>query len=105
MGNDLSLLTRQTVKAAGKRKLEEPQDYNVILLNDDYTSMDFVVNILMLVFHKSEEDACRIMLDVHIKDRGLVGLYPQDVALTKVEQVHSLAGKHGYPLKCIVEKA
>jgi ATP-dependent Clp protease adaptor protein ClpS len=105
MGSGLSFRTKRSVKAAGKKKLKEPEDYNVILLNDDYTSMNFVVDILMLVFHKSEEDACRIMLDVHLKDRGLVGLYPQDVALTKVEQVHSLAGKHGYPLKCIVEKA
>ncbi len=85
-------------------RLKEPEDYQVILLNDDYTSMDFVVEILMTVFHKSAEDAACIMLHVHKKGKGLAGIYPWDIALTKANQVHSLARQHEYPLKCNVEK-
>ena len=87
-----------------KRKLREPDGYQVILLNDNYTTMDFVVVVLMEVFHKEEEEAKRIMLDVHYKGKGTVGLYSWDIAQTKVNQVHSLARKSQFPLKCIVEK-
>jgi ATP-dependent Clp protease adaptor protein ClpS len=66
--------------------------------------MDFVVEILMIVFHKGEEDANRIMIDVHRKGRGIVGLYPWDIAQTKAEQVHSIARQHEFPLRCVVEK-
>jgi ATP-dependent Clp protease adaptor protein ClpS len=88
-----------------KKKLKEPEEFRVILLNDDYTTMDFVVEILMMIFHKSEEDAARIMLDVHRKGRGLVGIYPWDIARTKTDQVHALARQHDFPLRCIVEQA
>jgi ATP-dependent Clp protease adaptor protein ClpS len=86
-------------------KLKEPEDYHVILLNDDYTSMDFVVAILMDVFHKSEEDAATIMLHVHKKGKGIAGVYSWDIAVTKVDQVHNIAKQNEFPLKCIVEKA
>jgi ATP-dependent Clp protease adaptor protein ClpS len=85
-------------------KLKEPEDYQVILLNDDFTSMDFVIEILMYVFHKSEEDASAIMLHVHNMGKGLAGIYSWDIAVTKMEQVHSLAKENEFPLKCIVEK-
>ncbi len=85
-------------------KLKEPEDYQVILLNDDDTTMDFVVEVLMAVFHKSPEDAVSIMMHVHIKGKGLAGIYPWDIAVTKTEQVHSLARQNDFPLKCIVEK-
>lgn len=84
---------------------DEPDEYSIILLNDDFTTMEFVVAILMSVFHKSIVEATRIMLDVHKKGRGLVGIYSYDIALTKLSRVHSLARENGFPLKCIMEKA
>jgi ATP-dependent Clp protease adaptor protein ClpS len=88
-----------------EEKLREPEDYWVILLNDHYTTMDFVVEILVSVFQKSEGEANRIMLDVHQKGRGHVGLYPWDIAQTKADQVHAEAAKNEFPLRCIVERA
>ena len=87
-----------------EERLKEPEDYCVVLLNDDYTTMDFVVSVLMSIFQKSVEDANRIMSDVHRSGRGVVGLYPWDIAATKAEQVHSLARKNEFPLRCVVEK-
>ncbi|MDR2071766.1 MAG: ATP-dependent Clp protease adapter ClpS [Treponema sp.] len=91
--------------AKQEEKLKEPEEFRVILLNDHYTTMDFVVNILVQIFHKNVEDANRIMLDVHRKGRGMVGVYPYDIAQTKVNQVHEAAKEHEFPLRCIVEKA
>lgn len=85
-------------------RVEEPPLYRVILINDDYTTMDFVVEILTYVFNKSLESATRIMLEVHRNGMGVCGLYPLDVAETKVETVHALAKEHGFPLKCLMEK-
>ena len=85
--------------------LKEPSMYRVLLLNDDYTTQDFVVEILVTVFHKQPVDATRIMLDVHKKGRGVVGLYPFDIATTKVKQVKELARQREFPLKCVMEKA
>jgi ATP-dependent Clp protease adaptor protein ClpS len=84
-------------------KYKEPQEFRVILLNDNYTTMDFVVEILMLIFHKNADDASRIMLDVHIKGKGIVGVYSWDIAATKVEQVHVMARENEFPLRCIME--
>ena len=84
-------------------KIKEPRDYQVILLNDHYTTMDFVVEILMVVFHKNPDDANKIMLDVHKKGKGLVGVYTWDIAATKSEQVHAAAAANEFPLRCIVE--
>ena len=88
-----------------KKRLKEPEDYRVILLNDNYTTMEFVVEVLMDVFHKAENDATRIMLDVHYRGKGIVGVYSWDLAQTKANQVHCLARKNEFPLKCIVEQA
>jgi ATP-dependent Clp protease adaptor protein ClpS len=85
-------------------KLKEPEDYQVILLNDDFTAMDFVIEILMYVFHKSAEDATAIMFHVHKMGKGLAGIYSWDIAVTKMNQVHDLAKQNEYPLKCVVEK-
>jgi len=82
----------------------EPPMYRVLLHNDDFTTMDFVVQILMEVFHKTLEEATRIMLNVHRKGVGLCGIYIYEVAETKVEMVQSLARAHQYPLKCTMEK-
>ncbi|MDR2717803.1 MAG: ATP-dependent Clp protease adapter ClpS [Treponema sp.] len=101
MGN--RLLTKTREKAT--EKVKEPEEYRVILLNDHYTSMDFVVEVLMVIFHKDLENANRIMLDVHRKGKGLVGLYSWDIAATKMEQVHAAARINEFPLRCIVEPA
>jgi ATP-dependent Clp protease adaptor protein ClpS len=98
-GNGAKLADRR------EEKLREPEDFWVILLNDHYTTMDFVVQILISVFQKSEEEANRIMLDVHRKGQGLVGRYSWDIARTKAEQVHAEAAKNEFPLRCIVERA
>jgi ATP-dependent Clp protease adaptor protein ClpS len=88
-----------------KEKLKEPQDFNVVMLNDNYTPMDFVVELLMLVFHKNAETAERIMMDVHKKGRGAAGTYALDIAQTKIVQVHALAEQNGFPLRCVLEPA
>jgi ATP-dependent Clp protease adaptor protein ClpS len=88
-----------------REKFKEPEEYRVILLNDNYTTMEFVVEVLMIVFHKKQEDAARIMLDVHQKGKGIVGVYSYDIAQTKANHVHALARQYEFPLKCIVEKA
>ena len=86
-------------------KVKEPEQFRVILLNDHYTTMDFVVEVLMVIFHKGIEDANKIMLDVHRKGKGVVGVYTWDIAVTKSEQVHAAAKANEFPLKCIVEPA
>ena len=87
-----------------KQKLKPPDDYRVILINDNYTTMDFVVMVLIEVFHKTERDAKRIMIDVHEKWKGIVGQYSKDIAETKTRQVHQLARANEFPLKCIIER-
>jgi ATP-dependent Clp protease adaptor protein ClpS len=88
-----------------RRRLKEPDEYRVILLNDNYTTMEFVIEVLMKVFHKPEDDATQIMLDVHTKGKGIVGVYSWDIAQTRVNQVHNLARQYEFPLRCVVEKA
>lgn len=85
-------------------EVTDPPMFRVLLHNDDYTTMDFVVQILMLVFHKSLEKATRIMLNVHRKGVGLCGVYTYEVAETKVDTVHALARENQFPLKCTMEK-
>ncbi len=99
--NDIEgeVLTRE------REDVKQPEEYRVILLNDDFTTMEFVVSVLMTVFHKAVPEATRIMLDVHKKGRGIVGIYTYDIAVTKVNQVHTLARQNGFPLKCTMEKA
>jgi ATP-dependent Clp protease adaptor protein ClpS len=94
-------------KSASKpgEKYKEPEQFMVILLNDHYTTMEFVVEVLMVIFHKNLEDAYNIMLDVHKKGRGVVGVYTWDIAATKTDQVHAAAKANEFPLRCIVEPA
>jgi len=84
-------------------KYKEPEEFKVILLNDHYTTMEFVVAVLVEIFHKNAADANRIMLDVHKKGKGVVGVYVWDIAVTKAEQVHSAARANEFPLRCVVE--
>ncbi|MCX7724566.1 MAG: ATP-dependent Clp protease adapter ClpS [Thermodesulfovibrio sp.] len=83
---------------------DKPELYRVYLLNDDYTTMDFVVHVLMTIFDKPRVEATAIMLHVHRHGKGLAGIYPKEIAETKVYQVESLARANGFPLKCIIEK-
>ncbi|MGA8178876.1 MAG: ATP-dependent Clp protease adapter ClpS [Desulfobacterales bacterium] len=85
-------------------EIDEPSMYKVLLHNDDYTTMEFVVEILMLVFKKSPEEAVEIMLNVHQKGIGVCGVYPYEVSETKVKTVDALARENGFPLKCTMEK-
>ena len=80
-----------------------PPLYRVLLLNDDYTPMDFVIWVLESIFYKSHEEATKLMWDVHTKGSGLCGVYPHDIARTKVFQVSSAAKKNGHPLEAILE--
>ena len=82
----------------------EPEDYKVILLNDDYTTKDFVVSILIQIFNKPESEAVAIMESVHKTGRGIVGIYPFDIAQTYVAMVRDFSRKNGFPLRCSMEK-
>lgn len=87
-----------------KPKLQKPSLYRVLILNDDYTPMEFVVLVLQDVFNKSREDAMRIMLHVHNHGVGVCGVYPFEVAETKVTRVMDAARKNQHPLQCVMEK-
>jgi ATP-dependent Clp protease adaptor protein ClpS len=88
-----------------EQEIREPKMYRVILHNDDYTTMDFVIEVLMSIFNKTVSDASRIMLDVHKKGKGICGVYTYDLAATRVARVHQLAHKREFPLKCSLEEA
>ena len=93
---DVETITRQETK--------KPPLYKVFLLNDDYTTMDFVVHILETVFHKPPPEATQIMLHVHRNGIGLCGVFTRDIAETKVMTVHEIARKNEFPLKAIMEE-
>jgi ATP-dependent Clp protease adaptor protein ClpS len=86
-------------------KQQEPPLYNVVLLNDDYSTMDFVVEVLESVFQKSPAEAYRVMMAVHLQGRGLAGVYPWEIADTKVETVTTMARAAGFPLRATLEEA
>lgn len=85
-------------------KLTEPSEYKVILVNDDFTPMDFVVDLLEHIYHKNHNEATQIMFEVHERGSALCGVYTFEVAETKVTQTLELARQQGYPLQCRMEK-
>ena len=89
---------------AEKAKVKPPGLYKVLLLNDDYTPMDFVISILQKFFSMDREQATQIMLKVHKEGMGVCGVFPKDVAATKVEQVISFSRQHQHPLQCVMEE-
>jgi ATP-dependent Clp protease adaptor protein ClpS len=93
-----------TVLEAKKSKTKAPPMFKVLLLNDDYTPMDFVVAVLQRFFALSREKATQIMLKVHREGSGVCGVFPKDVAATKVEQVKSYSKQHQHPLQCVMEE-
>ena len=101
--NETDIQTEEKTRA--DHRTQEPPMYRVLLHNDDYTTMAFVVEILMAVFKRSLEDATRIMLNVHHKGIGVCGTYPYEIAETKVDTVEMLARAGGFPLKCSMERA
>ena len=88
-----------------KKKTKRPEMFKVVLLNDDYTTMEFVVMVLEGVFQKSPAEAYRVMMHVHVNGRGIAGVYPWEIAETKVDAVTSLARDAGFPLKAVTEEA
>lgn len=90
--------------AEPKIQVKKPPLFKVVLLNDDFTPMEFVVQVLREVFHKSEAESVSIMLEVHTKGAGICGVYTRDVAETKAEIVVAIARKQEYPLQCLVEQ-
>lgn len=101
-GDGIGPQTGTLVKA--KPKTQKPSMYKVMLLNDDYTPMEFVVLVLETYFNKNREEATRIMLHVHRRGLGLCGVYTYEVAETKVAQVQDAARRAQHPLQCIMEK-
>ena len=93
-----------SVLEAKKAKVKLPPMYKVLLLNDDYTPMEFVVLVLQKFFGMTRERATQVMLKVHREGMGVCGVYPHDVASTKVQQVAGFARKHQHPLQCVMEE-
>ena len=96
--------TDNAVKERVQTRKQEPKRFKVILLNDDYTTMEFVVRVLETVFLKSPAEAFRIMMMVHVQGSGLAGVYPWEVAETKVETVTSMARHAEFPLRATIEE-
>ena len=103
MSDKLPHAPENPVVQEAKPKLQKPQLYKVILLNDDYTPMEFVVIVLERFFQKNREDATRIMLHVHQRGMGVCGLYTREIAETKVRNVMEFAHEHHHPLQCTME--
>lgn len=97
--------TEEAVATESRQKIEKPKRFKVILHNDDFTTMEFVVHVLETVFSLSETDAFRIMLEVHVKGAGVAGVFPFEIAEMKVAKTLSLARAHEFPLMCTMEEA
>jgi ATP-dependent Clp protease adaptor protein ClpS len=97
--------TDGAVKERVDSKKQDPTQYKVVLLNDDYTPMEFVIHVLETIFQKSPAEAFRIMMQVHLNGSGVAGIYPWEVAETKADKVISLASEAGHPLKATIEEA
>lgn len=89
---------------AARPKLKEPPKWAVLLHNDDYTTMEFVIEVLLKFFRKTQEEAMSIMLKVHTEGKGVAGIYSRDIAETKAQQVSEYAKAHGHPLLCTAEE-
>ena len=100
LDDDAGVITERRTE----RKLQKPKMYKVLLHNDDYTTMEFVVFILQGIFHRSEAEAVQIMLHVHKSGIGVAGVYSYEIAETRIAQVESLARQHEFPLRCSMEE-
>lgn len=98
MGNDIE------IELSDEIDLQEPKKYKVFLLNDDFSTMDFVIDVLVRVFRKTVDEASIIMLNIHNNGKDLCGIYTYEIATTKVAQVKSMAREKGFPLKAMMEE-
>lgn len=105
MARDVEIddIVKSGTKHETKPILDEPKMFRVIMHNDHYTTMDFVVEIIIKIFNKQAAEATRIMLDIHNKGKGICGIYTYDIAITKILQVHNMAMQREFPLKCSCE--
>ena len=101
---DQSPRTRENVLEKTREVVKEPDQWRVLLLNDDYTPMDFVVRVLESIFHRQPSEAYRVMMQVHTKGQGIAGTYVHEVAETKAAETVDLARDAGYPLQAMIEK-
>jgi ATP-dependent Clp protease adaptor protein ClpS len=85
-------------------KVKKPKKYRVLMHNDNYSTWEFVIDVLKRVFYKSEQEAIDITSNIHYNGIGVCGIYPHEIAVMKVSQVHSMAKANGYPLKCTLEE-
>jgi ATP-dependent Clp protease adaptor protein ClpS len=104
MTDEIDNESESGVATLAKSKAKEPSMYKVMMLNDDYTTMDFVIQVLQKFFHKKSDEANKIMMQIHKEGRAICGLYPYDIAATKVMQVTDFAKQKEMPLKCMMEK-
>lgn len=102
--NEEKIQSDENVAEKERQETEEPSLYRVILLNDDYTAMEFVIHVLETVFRKPLPEATRIMLCIHKKGAGICGVYTREIAETKVAEVHEMAAGNQFPLRCTMEK-
>ncbi|MDU9050590.1 MAG: ATP-dependent Clp protease adapter ClpS [Candidatus Electrothrix sp. Rat3] len=96
---------REEILTKDKKDLQEPPLYKVLLHNDDYTTMEFVVMVLETIFNKDTSEATTIMLNIHHQGMGVAGIFSREIGETKVSEVHQTARKNQFPLKCSLEKA
>lgn len=102
--SDTEFSTRERIHTEDQEEIKFPLLYKVFLLNDDYTTMDFVVQVLEKIFHKQHVEATQIMLHVHRQGKGLAGIYSREIAETKVTAVEQLSRQQGFPLRCAMEQ-
>ncbi|MDO5155943.1 MAG: ATP-dependent Clp protease adaptor ClpS [Eubacteriales bacterium] len=98
------MATKDAIKERTKHRIKEPKQYHVIMLNDDFTTMEFVVEVLMDIFHKDEMTAQAIMMQVHKNGKAIVGKYPYDIATTKVGEALARAKAEGFPFRMVTEE-
>jgi ATP-dependent Clp protease adaptor protein ClpS len=104
MGEDRKTDDNVVTVTGNRQKVQSPKQFRVVLLNDDYTPMDFVVNILETIFRKSPSEAVRIMLEVHQKGKGVCGVYTRQIAEVKIAEVRERARSEGHPLQATMEE-
>ncbi|MDD2464650.1 MAG: ATP-dependent Clp protease adapter ClpS [Desulfobulbus sp.] len=97
-------IVQEKIESSDREALQEPPLYKVLLHNDDYTTMDFVVMVLQTVFQKTTDEATLIMLNVHHQGVGIAGIYTREIAETKVAMVDQIAKQYQFPLRCSLEK-
>lgn len=95
---------QENVNLLERSKTKPPKLYKVILLNDDFTTMEFVIEVLRIYFSMGQERATQVMLQIHTEGSAVCGVYPKDIAETKVSQVSEFAKQHGHPLRCQTEE-